>query len=568
MWEINMDIQKYKQWINERVIKEAMKTLDDIKSGKIEFSATAGAKNINIHYNKATGINGYLGCTKVSNDTYKVTGVNAEKGYGPLLYHILLEYLSSNGYWLTPDYDGEVSQDAKKIWKKMLNYTGIKVKPLSKKYFTDKKELYLNNKFKKENIEFLEDPKVETIEKLKETKTTKQDKENLNHLLFREWLEEDIIGEASVASLSQRHKIPVEFAQYVNDKYRQNADAILSIYVNRYSKFNDLEGHIDNVIKNFERFMEFKGQAVNDLLKRFPKKKDEVVALAKKDWREFIKYMRSVQDETEKQNNAIIKFPDGFYWLDLKVNSCSKEAGAMQHCGYDPNGILYSLRDSNDKSHVTISKDENNVVFQIKGKQNQFPDKKYWNYIYKFLKYFNVEKIIEPGMDPDFEIEFLNSVESSLTEAKLSKVWRRKAKERARRNERPYPNQEDRKWALKQQEKWNKKYPELEQKYLKEIEHAQSLSNATKEYLMKIRQLRKQQIEAKKNKVGTVKFGPGTPEKAADSISVPLEPVHGKGVAGGYKEKINKLKKKSSGSATIAPGESFGTIGENVDENS
>lgn len=85
----------------------------------------------------------------------------------------------------------------------------------------------------------------------------------------------------------------------------------------------------------------------------------------------------------------------------------------------------------------------------------------------------------------------------SLQEAKLSKEWRRRARNRARRHERPYPNNEDRKWALKQQEKWNKESDILEQHYLKEIEYAQNLMRSTKEYLQKMKDIRREKLEEK-----------------------------------------------------------------------
>jgi len=145
----------------------------------------------------------------------------------------------------------------------------------------------------------------------------------------------------------------------------------------------------------------------------------------------------------------------------------------------------------------------------------------------------------------------------SLQEARLSKIWKKRAKARAKRQERDYTKQ-DLKWAHKRQTEMHKKYPELEEEYLKEIEGAKTLADSMKKYLQKMKEIRKQKMEAKRKDGMPPKFGPGTPEKDKSSISVPLKPVHGKGVAGGYREKVKKIKSKSAGAATAAPGESFG----------
>lgn len=148
--------------------------------------------------------------------------------------------------------------------------------------------------------------------------------------------------------------------------------------------------------------------------------------------------------------------------------------------------------------------------------------------------------------------------EELLSEARLNKVWRQRAKARAKRHDREYPNKIDKSWAIKQQAKWNKEHPELEEEYLREIENAKNLTSSTKIYLEKLRAARKAKLEAKGKGGMPPKFGPGTPEKSSGSISVPLEPVYGKGVAGGYKEKMKKLKRKAKGAATAAPGEIIG----------
>lgn len=83
-----------------------------------------------------------------------------------------------------------------------------------------------------------------------------------------------------------------------------------------------------------------------------------------------------------------------------------------------------------------------------------------------------------------------------LEEARLSKVFRREAKQKAKRSEEKY-GYKHRKWAEKRQKKWNTEHPELEELYLKEIENATAAAKAAREYLQKRRELRKKKLEEK-----------------------------------------------------------------------
>ncbi len=143
-----------------------------------------------------------------------------------------------------------------------------------------------------------------------------------------------------------------------------------------------------------------------------------------------------------------------------------------------------------------------------------------------------------------------------LQEAKLGKTWRKRAIARARRHEREYPNKIDKTWALKQQQKWNKKHPELEQEYLKEIELAQNLMNTTKEYLQKMRDIRKQKLEVKGKDGMPPKFGPNDkPKGTLPSLDVKNK----KGPIAKIKRAQQKAKEYGGAtysSATFGPSES------------
>ena len=137
--------------------------------------------------------------------------------------------------------------------------------------------------------------------------------------------------------------------------------------------------------------------------------------------------------------------------------------------------------------------------------------------------------------------------EGSLEEGRLSKVWRARAKARARRSGRPY-DKGDRKWAHERQKVANKQ-PELEELYLKEIEAASEAAKATREYLEKMRELRRQKMEAKGKAGMPPKFGPGTPEKLPKGRKLPsLDVKNKKGVL----SKIKRAVRRASGDPTYS----------------
>jgi len=86
-------------------------------------------------------------------------------------------------------------------------------------------------------------------------------------------------------------------------------------------------------------------------------------------------------EESEQGADIVMTFPDGFYWINLNKSSCSIEARRMGHCGEDSRGNLWSLRDKNKNSHVTMTVDPQKKIIQLKGKENNKPNPKYHKYI-------------------------------------------------------------------------------------------------------------------------------------------------------------------------------------------
>ena len=136
------------------------------------------------------------------------------------------------------------------------------------------------------------------------------------------------------------------------------------------------------------------------------------------EWHDSLKAGGVIENETGK---VVMTFPDGFYWIDLQTTNCSDEANAMGHCGNTNKGdTLYSLRDRNKSPHVTASIEiKEGIVYQMKGRNNKKPIKKYHKYIVALLindelglkgfgtEYDHGEDFIPKDLDKDLYDELL-----------------------------------------------------------------------------------------------------------------------------------------------------------------
>lgn len=87
------------------------------------------------------------------------------------------------------------------------------------------------------------------------------------------------------------------------------------------------------------------------------------------------------------KGEVLFDLGDGWKWVKLASAEHSLEARWMQHCASDGRGELVSLRDDQDKPHVTMTYNpKENIVYQIKGKQNVAPIQKYWPAITTFFQ--------------------------------------------------------------------------------------------------------------------------------------------------------------------------------------
>jgi hypothetical protein len=99
-----------------------------------------------------------------------------------------------------------------------------------------------------------------------------------------------------------------------------------------------------------------------------------------------------LEREPEDPQNVVHKFKDGYYWYDIRSDACTLEGQKMGHCGKGiAGGNLYSLRSPSGTKkdpdpHVTIELTAPGIIYQIKGKGNAAPVKKYWPYVSWFIK--------------------------------------------------------------------------------------------------------------------------------------------------------------------------------------
>lgn len=93
--------------------------------------------------------------------------------------------------------------------------------------------------------------------------------------------------------------------------------------------------------------------------------------------------------QLQEDQEIIKEFSDGYYWVNLGDNACEDEGDSMGHCGYTSADTLLSLRDEKGVPHVTLActyhGTQSIVIYQMKGKGNTKPVKKYHPYIVDLL---------------------------------------------------------------------------------------------------------------------------------------------------------------------------------------
>ncbi len=67
------------------------------------------------------------GITAGMYDVWRVTNVKADKGYGPLLYRLAMQYATTQGSSLSSDPDGSTTPDAQGVWDRFAEQPDVEV---------------------------------------------------------------------------------------------------------------------------------------------------------------------------------------------------------------------------------------------------------------------------------------------------------------------------------------------------------------------------------------------------------------------------------------------------------
>lgn len=151
--------------------------------------------------------------------------------------------------------------------------------------------------------------------------------------------------------------------------------------------------------------------SINDWLKTHPESWKDLASYIKnyeRDPEAFFWHLRMYTDrlvrEAEKDDQILHNFDDGNYWYDLETSSCDIEGRRMGHCGGDDRAeTVFSLRKKPEKkkessSYVTVAYNASeDLIYQIKGRQNKAPDKEYWPHIAWLIGHLGNPKVVEIG---------------------------------------------------------------------------------------------------------------------------------------------------------------------------
>ena len=187
----------------------------------------------------------------------------------------------------------------------------------------------------------------------------------------------------------------------------------------------------------------------------------------------------------------------------------------------------------------------------------------------KIIKHPSIDSITESfrnWIDEDVASE--NEI---LEEAKLSPYWKKRARSRAKNAGRSINNGIDRKWALEQQEKSAGMQKTIHQIFEKELSDNEELSEEITAFLERIKKKREEmkalEEEKKKARLEKPKGKRGNktlPNPYAGEKTTKKFP-YGGGTDGGV-AKVYRKRMRKAGGMTLAPGEAFGPMEENLME--
>lgn len=130
---------------------------------------------------------------------------------------------------------------------------------------------------------------------------------------FRDWANMDLLTEASVSQLMSSHDIPKSFAKHAKTKCSNgNVDFIIKVFLKNYKTMvENMTSEsaterdkmlTDNYIMEFDRFMGYAGQTLDEYLKKHKGKKyrNEILELCEQGWTKFLKKMREYKKPSKE----------------------------------------------------------------------------------------------------------------------------------------------------------------------------------------------------------------------------------------------------------------------------
>lgn len=180
---------------------------------------------------------------------------------------------------------------------------------------------------------------------------------------------------------------------------------------------DDITGYLDNIVnrqqmEQFEHFMSLPVDAIQNFPFEWQTPYDAINAFgrAEGEWQKSLKGNVPQRED----HRPVVKFPDGSVWMDLGVAGCEEEGAAMGHCGNYPTQrggqtvISYRTPAKDNKGrpvwkpHLTFILDTNTgLIGEMKGRNNNKPDKKYHEVIMELLRQPFIKGIAGGGYKPE-----------------------------------------------------------------------------------------------------------------------------------------------------------------------